>query len=109
MAKGMKMKQFLIIIVLGFLVLFVAVNPARAFVLDGQYSSYAPAEFFAGVWHGLLAAYSLIARWFIPGVVMYAMPNIGWFYNLGFLIGIGGSIPIGWAAAILSTIGHLAA
>ena len=42
-------------------------------------------------------------------VVMYAVPNTGWFYDLGFLLGVGGSLPIGWAAAIISTIGHIIA
>ena len=36
---------------------------------------------------------------------MYAVPNSGWFCDLGFLIGVAGSIPIGWFCAILTIIG----
>ena len=103
----MKTKESITIAIIWLFVFFLVVTPARAFILEGQYSLYAPAGFFAGVWHGLLAPYSLIARWFISGVVMYAIPNTGWFYDFGFLAGIVGSIPIGWVAAILSMIGHL--
>ena len=49
----------------------------------------------------------LVARWFMDDVAMYAMPNTGWFYDAGFLIGVAGSIPIGWVAAIISTVGHI--
>lgn len=78
-----------------------------AFVQEYQYSSWDPPGFFSAIWHGLLAPYSLIARWFLDGVVMYAIPNSGWFYDFGFLIGVAGSIPIGWIAAILSSIAHI--
>lgn len=82
-------------------------NLAAAFVQEYQYSVWDPPGFFSAIWHGLLAPYSLIARWFIDYVVMYAIPNTGWFYDLGFLIGVAGSIPVGWVVAILSTIGHI--
>ena len=84
-----------------------APNTADAFVQEHTYSEYNPPGFFSGIWHGLLAPYSLVARWFIDNTVMYAVPNTGWFYDAGFLIGVTGSIPIGWMAAILSAIGHL--
>ncbi len=80
---------------------------ADAFVQKNGYSDYNPPGFFSGIWHGLLAPWSLIARLSMDDVAMYAVPNTGWFYDAGFLIGIVGSIPIGWAAAILSTIGHI--
>lgn len=82
-------------------------QPAQAFVQEGQYSQEDPAGFFAAIWHGLLAPYSLIAYWFIDDVVMYATPNIGWLYDAGFLIGVWGSLPVGWIAAIISTVGHI--
>ncbi len=90
----------------AFGILFIS-NTANAFVQKNEYSDYNPPAFFSGIWHGLLAPWSLIARLFMDDVAMYAVPNTGWFYDAGFLIGIVGSIPIGWAAAILSTIGHI--
>lgn len=88
-----------------FLLVFVSVIPlsASAFVEAGQYSSYAPAGFFSGMWHGLLAPYSLVVRWF-ANVEMYAIPNTGWFYDAGFLVGIAGSLPVGWIAALVSIL-----
>lgn len=108
----MKITRFIQILLLVaiftnvFGILFVP-NTANAFVPKNGYSDYNPPGFFSGIWHGLLAPWSLIARLFMDDVVMYAVPNTGWFYDTGFLIGVAGSIPIGWAAAILSTIGHI--
>lgn len=90
-----------------FLLVFVLVIPlsasASAFVEAGQYSSYNPAGFFSGVWHGLLAPYTLIVR-LVSNIEMYAIPNTGWFYDAGFLVGIAGSLPVGWIAALISII-----
>lgn len=80
---------------------------SNAFVIQSDYSYYEPAGIFSGVWHGLLAPWSLISRWFINDVEMYAINNTGWFYDAGFLIGGAGSLPIGWLAAIISTISHI--
>jgi hypothetical protein len=62
------------------------------------------AGFFSGLWHGLIAPYSLIARWFSEDIGMYAASNTGWFYDAGFLLGVGCSLPIGWLAAIIAVI-----
>jgi hypothetical protein len=91
------------------LLLFVFIVPheVNAFALLGQYTEYEPAGLLSGIWHGLLAPWSLIARWFIDDVVMYAIPNTGWFYDFGFLVGAVFSIPIGWIFAIFSSVGHI--
>ncbi len=97
-------------ILLSFVILGIVIFPitSLAFVQEYQYSADNPAGFFSGIWDGLLAPYSLVARWFISDVVMYAIPNTGWFYDFGFLLGVGCSwTPIGWMAAIISTIGHI--
>ncbi len=57
--------------------------------------------FLMGIWHGIVAPYSLIVRLFLD-IKMYAIPNSGILYDLGFLIGIVGAIPLGWLAAIIS-------
>lgn len=57
--------------------------------------------FFMGIWHGLVAPYTLVVRWFID-IQMYALPNSGFGYDLGFLLGIIGSIPVGWLATLIS-------
>lgn len=57
--------------------------------------------FLMGLWHGLVAPLSLIARFFLD-IEMYALPNSGVTYDLGFLIGIVGAIPVGWLATLIS-------
>ena len=56
--------------------------------------------FFVAIWGGLIAPWTLILRAFMD-VRMYAVPNSGWWYDAGLLLGITGSIPVGWAAAII--------
>lgn len=73
------------------------------FVQQSNYTT-SPAGLLSGLWHGMIAPWSLIARWFFEDVGLYAFSNTGWFYDAGFLIGAGGSIPLGWLAAIIATI-----
>lgn len=65
-----------------------------------------PPGFFYGLWHGMIAPYTLILRLFFD-IKMYAVPNNGWFYDFGFWIGITGSLPLGWLAAIIAVIVHV--
>ncbi|MBN1356982.1 hypothetical protein JXA40_12040 [bacterium] len=46
------------------------------------------AGFFAGLWHGLIAVFTLILGIFTD-IKVYEINNTGWFYDLGFLIGVG--------------------
>jgi hypothetical protein len=92
------------------LIVFVAiVFPifAQAFVRTYEISSSNPPGFFQGIWHGLLAPYALIAQLSIKDVVVYASLNLGWNYNVGFIVGVLGSLHIGWACAIISYLGHI--
>ena len=57
--------------------------------------------FLMGLWHGFLAPYTIVVRLFMD-IKMYAISNSGLTYDLGFLLGLVGAIPIGWAAAIIS-------
>jgi len=45
------------------------------------------AGFISGIVHGLLAPITLILALFIK-VNMYELNNVGWWYNLGFLLGL---------------------
>jgi len=72
------------------------------FVGDASLTGKTP-DFLMGIWHGLVAPYTLIIRWFIH-IKMYAIVNTGWTYDAGFLIGLIFSIPVGWLAAIVSII-----
>jgi len=57
--------------------------------------------FLVGIWDGLIAPWTLILRAFMD-IRMYAVPNSGWWYDAGFLLGITGSLPLGWVAAIIA-------
>lgn len=62
-----------------------------------------PSGFLMGVWHGIVAPYTLVVRWFID-IEMYAVSNTGFGYDLGFLLGLIAAIPIGWLATIISIL-----
>lgn len=46
--------------------------------------------FFLGLWHGFMAPLSFIFSLFTDAVRVYAVPNVGRWYDFGFLLGIGG-------------------
>jgi hypothetical protein len=46
--------------------------------------------FFSGLIHGIIFAFSLIGKLFGADIGLYAEHNSGFFYWLGFIIGIGG-------------------
>ena len=48
--------------------------------------SYDPPGFFSGLFHGFIILLSLIGSIFMD-IRIYAFPNSGFFYDLGFLIG----------------------
>jgi hypothetical protein len=38
---------------------------------------------------------------------MYAVPNSGWRYDAGFLLGTWASLPVGWIAALIAVAQHV--
>src|ERR1041385_6463743 len=44
--------------------------------------------FWWGLLHGFIAPFSLIASFFDPTIRAYAAPNAGWWYDLGFVLGM---------------------
>lgn len=44
--------------------------------------------FFQALFHGFAAPVTLVLGWLWDGRI-YAFPNTGWFYDLGFMIGLG--------------------
>ena len=53
------------------------------------------AGFFAGLWHGIISPVTFIVSLFSDGVAIYEVNNNGGWYDLGFLIAVGGS----WGSA----------
>jgi hypothetical protein len=87
-------------------ILAVALLSGCGFVGSSPIDPANPPGFFYGLWHGMIAPYTLILRLFFD-IKMYAVPNNGWFYDFGFWIGITGSLPLGWLAAIIAVIAHV--
>ena len=54
-----------------------------------RYSLDAPAGFWWGIWHGVIAFFTLIGSLFSDNVTIYESANTGFWYNLGFLFGVG--------------------
>jgi hypothetical protein len=48
----------------------------------------APANFWLGLWQGLIVFLSFIASWFDHNIVLYQVNNNGFWYNLGYVIGL---------------------
>ena len=54
-----------------------------------RYSVEDPAGFVWGLWHGAIALLTLIGSIFTDNVTIYESYNTGFWYNLGFLLGVG--------------------
>ncbi len=69
---------------------------ANMLAVAGPNSKYAlggePAGFLAGLWHGMILPMTFIVGWFEPGVRVYETNNNGTWYELGFVIGVTGSV-----------------
>ncbi len=62
--------------------------PTRDVDLSGT-----PANFWLGLWQGLIIYLSFIASWFDNNIVLYQVHNNGFWYNLGYVIAL--SISVG--------------
>ncbi|MCX8014430.1 MAG: hypothetical protein N2748_00275 [candidate division WOR-3 bacterium] len=47
-----------------------------------------PANFWAGLWHGLIVIITFIVSLFTKEVGIYEVNNVGWPYNLGYILGL---------------------
>lgn len=46
------------------------------------------AGFWNGLWHGLIVILAFIASWFDRNIILYQAYNNGFWYNLGYIIGL---------------------
>jgi len=49
-----------------------------------------PPGFLISLWHGMVAPFALVGHFFDSAIRVYAFPNSAGWYDLGFLIGVGG-------------------
>jgi hypothetical protein len=54
-------------------------------------TAFDPPGFVSGIWHGIIGPLALVAGIF-SDVRIYAFPNSGWFYDLGFGLGIAANV-----------------
>jgi hypothetical protein len=47
----------------------------------------AKANFWAGLWHGLIIVVTFIVSLFTKDITIYEAHNVGWGYNIGFMLG----------------------
>jgi uncharacterized integral membrane protein len=47
-----------------------------------------PANFWAGLWHGIIIMVTFIVSLFNKNVKIYEINNYGWPYDLGFILGL---------------------
>jgi len=80
---------------------FILVLTGCTFAGDSSSLTDGTPGFLMGIWHGILAPLTLIVRFFLD-IEMYAVPNSGFGYDIGFLLGVVGAIPLGWLATLIS-------
>lgn len=58
--------------------------------LTGGAPGIATPGFWKGLWHGMIAPIAFVVSLFSDHVRIYASPNVGRWYDFGFMLGIGG-------------------
>ena len=85
-----KMKKFIpLFVLIGLAIVAVAIYIIINHVgMPTRDLSGAPANFWFGLWQGLIVFLSFIASWFDNNIVLYQVNNNGFWYNLGYVIGL---------------------
>jgi hypothetical protein len=76
-------------ILLGLAILVLLSSCAKATNIESCVGDYTYG-FWGGIWHGIVTPISFIGSLFFDNIAVYAVDNNGGWYNLGFIIGIGG-------------------
>jgi hypothetical protein len=85
-----KMKKFIpLFVLLGLALVAVAIYIIVYHVgMPTRDLSGPQANFWLGLWQGLIVFLSFIASWFDNNIVLYQVHNNGFWYNLGYIIGL---------------------
>lgn len=86
-----KWKRFIPLFIIGGLVfigigIYIVINHIGMATRTGYGTE--PANFWLGLWQGIIILLSFIASWFDNNIVLYQVHNNGFWYNSGFIIGI---------------------
>lgn len=83
------MKYFLPILTVLFLVaVFMFPSPTLAWLQSYEIGPTRVYGFWRGLMHGFIAPFAVIAQLFDNKIVLYSPINSGFFYNLGFMLGL---------------------
>ena len=85
----MKTKNLLPLTVFIILTLFLLSSCADVQNVDACMTGHTYG-FFGGLWHGMIALVSFVGSLFSDDIAVWAVNNNGGWYELGFLIGVGG-------------------
>lgn len=82
----MKLQNVLLLkqLLLAFLFLLLTACAAG----DVQFTADRPADFWNGLWHGIISVITLIIHLFNDSVRVYEINNVGGWYDFGFLLGV---------------------
>lgn len=82
----MNKRFFILAFALVFVLLTLSCAPGNE-RWDQNFNMGAKANFWAGLWHGLIIIVTFVISLFDHRVGVYEINNCGWPYNLGFLLG----------------------
>ena len=77
--------------VLYLIILLIVVSSCAHSVDINECALNKESGFWQGIWHGLVIYFSFIGSWF-SDVTIYAVHNNGFWYNFGYIIGLGSAI-----------------
>ena len=70
------------------LIVTVLLGTAGCIAGDGKYSEEKPANFWSGLFHGVIGPVTLFISLFTGNIDMYEKFNVGWGYDAGFFLGL---------------------
>lgn len=79
-------KRYLILALIV-MVIFLSCAPGN-YRWNPKYEGSRPANFWAGLWHGVIVIITFVVSLFTKEVGIYETNNVGWAYNLGYIIGL---------------------
>jgi hypothetical protein len=94
----LKNKKYLVVVIALVVVLISLSCAPGNYRWDPTVEGSKPANFWAGLWHGIIIVITFIISLFTNTVKIYETNNYGWPYNLGFILGlcisVGGGLKI---------------
>ena len=84
------MKQRRLLSLFAIILIFLIASCATPETLEACVNSADERGFLWGILHGFIAPLTFIISIFMDDVAMYAVNNVGAWYDFGFLLGIGG-------------------